>query len=399
MKTLLTIIISVAIGFAAGYTALHHLLKQKDDAFAQQQSAWAAEKASLEAQLTNAKGRTITLPGESKTVEVSKTISPAEILARLQTMKPVASQPRTTRQLIHQFESLTDAGPAALPVIRGFLMRNQEIEYDANFSRRFRDGKVPTDFQVPPSIRLGLFEVVKNIGGDEAEQLLADVLKSTGRGVEVAYLAGALQGLAPNKYRDLALSAVHELLAKPLAADPSSPIDRFDRSFLIGVLMMFNDGSYAAEAQAQVIQPDGKIDAVAMNYLQQTLGQKSVALAAQAWQDPRVPENQKEPLARVALAYVGTDAQAEQLYQTAINDPKLTEDARRNLIEDLNETGFSNPRQLTDADLPMIQKRLALIDRLAPNAMDQINSLAFKEAYKDLVNMQKSLQPKISPTP
>jgi hypothetical protein len=163
------------------------------------------------------------------------------------------------------------------------------------------------------------------------------------------------------------------------------------------VLTFFNDGSYVTTAQAQVIQPDGKIDPLAVQYLQKTLGTQSIPLAAQTWQDPRVAADQKEPLARVALTYAGADAQADQLYQTAINDPGLPADHRRNLIEDLNEAGFADPKHLTPADLPLIQKRIGMIEQLAPNAMDQVNAKAFREAYKDLVNMQNSLLPKSTP--
>ena len=69
-------------------------------------------------------------------------------------------------------------------------------------------------------------------------------------------------------------------------------------------------------------------------------------------------------------------------------------DERRNLIEDLNETGFADPKHLTPTDLTLIQKRIAMIEQLAPSSMDDINTAAFKEAYKDLVNMRNSLTEK-----
>jgi hypothetical protein len=66
----------------------------------------------------------------------------------------------------------------------------------------------------------------------------------------------------------------------------------------------------------------------------------------------------------------------------------LSRDHRRNLIEDLNQDGFPDTRNLTSRDLPLIQSRIALIEQLAPNAADPVNIAAFKEAYKDLVNMR-----------
>ncbi|HXF09995.1 MAG TPA: hypothetical protein VN625_04365, partial [Desulfuromonadaceae bacterium] len=54
---------------------------------------------------------------------------------------------------------------------------------------------------------------------------------------------------------------------------------------------------------------------------------------------------------------------------------------------DLNETGFNDPKNLTAADVDLIQKRIALIEHLAAGATDPVNIRAFQEAYKDLNNM------------
>lgn len=94
-----------------------------------------------------------------------------------------------------------------------------------------------------------------------------------------------------------------------------------------------------------------------------------------------------EPEARVALSLVGADPAAEAVWIQAINDPGLSKDARQNLIEDLNEDGFPDPKNLTADDLPLIVNRIALIEDLAPDAMDDVNQAAFQEAYRDLVNM------------
>ena len=94
-----------------------------------------------------------------------------------------------------------------------------------------------------------------------------------------------------------------------------------------------------------------------------------------------------EPVARIALSFVGSDSLAEEIWILAINDPNLSANARQNLIEDLNEDGLSNPRNPTEDDLPLILSRIQIIEEIAPDAMDEINADAFLEAYKDLVNM------------
>jgi hypothetical protein len=93
------------------------------------------------------------------------------------------------------------------------------------------------------------------------------------------------------------------------------------------------------------------------------------------------------PLARTALAMVGADPEAEALWVQAVNDPALPPNARKDLIEDLNEDGFDDPKHVTADDVPLIASRLALIEELAPDAMDDVNYAAFAEAYKDLLNM------------
>lgn len=319
------------------------------------------------------------------------------VLARLASLNVNSRSPQSVRQLLVQLEALREMGPAALPAIREFLAAGQDLDYDSPLARTgFRDGRVPADFVVPPSLRLGLLEVVKNIGGAEATELLAKELKTTGRGVEAAYIAAALQQIAPGQFQEAAMTAARDLLAMPLGAAAQGPLDRADREYLYGMLAAAGDRSQLAPAQSQLVLPTGGIDRGALRFLQQTLGEEAVAIATQIWDDPRVAANQRQPLAALALAYVGVSGRAEQLWERAINDPQMPPDARKDLIEDLNQEGFANPRQLTAADLPLIQRRLALIEQHAPKARDAINAAAFAEARKDLLEMRQRV---LGPTP
>jgi len=94
-----------------------------------------------------------------------------------------------------------------------------------------------------------------------------------------------------------------------------------------------------------------------------------------------------DPWARVALASVGEDFEATDYWLGAINDPSVPAEERKDLIEDLNEDGFSDPKHPTAAELPLILNRLALLEAVASQAMDQVNADAMAEAYKDLVAM------------
>ena len=107
--------------------------------------------------------------------------------------------------------------------------------------------------------------------------------------------------------------------------------------------------------------------------------------------DPRFDDPAvKEQRGRVALAMIGRNPDADQVWIQTINDPSLSPNARKNLIEDLNEDGLSY-RNLTMDDLPVIQYRIELVEGLSPYAMDEANADAFDEAHKDLVNMADRL--------
>src|SRR5690242_14622466 len=110
---------------------------------------------------------------------------------------------------------------------------------------------------------------------------------------------------------------------------------------------------------------------------------------------PRPMSGQKPPIqdptARAALSFVGADPEAEAYWLQAINDPTLPAEERKDLIEDLNEDGLSDPHHPGPDDMPLIASRIQLIEELAPSAMDRVNADAFNEAYNDLVNLYSGL--------
>jgi len=406
MKKIFAVILSAGVGFAiASWVVSNRLATRHAEQLALQQTAWQSERVVLQSALEEAKARaqTSALPKVSPPAAAPTAptkLSPAEIVAKLFALKSApANQTRAGRQAIYWLEELIAAGPVALPAIRDFLNRNEDIDF-APASQGKGGRGTSVDFILPLSLRFGLFDAARQIGGAEAEKLLAEVLGATGRGVEVAWLARALQEMAPNKYRAVALAAARELLARPLSTTPSSPIDRNERDQLFSVLTLYGDTSYVGAAEAQLLRADGELDRSALRYLQQSLGQQAVPIAAQWYSDLRITDpGKKEPLARLALNYVGTDTQANEFYQKAINDLALSKDHRRNLIEDLNQDGFPDTRNLTARDLPLIQNRIALIEQLAPNAADPVNAAAFKEAYKDLLKMRDRVTRPPQPAP
>lgn len=101
----------------------------------------------------------------------------------------------------------------------------------------------------------------------------------------------------------------------------------------------------------------------------------------------------QDPLARAALNSVGKDPAANAYWVSAINDPSLPSEERKDLIEDLNEDGLSDPHNPGPQDMPLIAARIRLIESLAPSAMDQVDAKAFAEAEKDLTGMMNGQIP------
>ena len=366
------------------------------EALRRQKADWEKERAELLSALNRPKApdsTSATVVHDKEVVRVNNQPTPEEIIRALQQLKIAAGdgQIRNTRTAIHQFENLIAQGSASLPAIREFLLRNEEINYDSPIGLKgSKEGRMATEFMMPPSLRIGLFEVTKRVGGAEAEQLLADTLANTGRGAEVAYLAYALQELAPYKYRDLSVNSARDFLSRPIPAGGTG-LDKYDREYLYGVLAFYGDNSFAAEAQNQLVGEKGTIDRAALNYLQQTMGTEALASVAQAYANPAVDPSKKEPLVRYALTYAGENAQATEFWHDAINDPNFPHGSRRELIEDLNQDGFQNERNPTAHDRPLIAARLALIEKYYNETKDPAIRDAWHEAGKDLKHMAQNV--------
>ncbi|MDB6057852.1 MAG: hypothetical protein JWO95_1696 [Verrucomicrobiales bacterium] len=379
MKKLLVVAVA-ALSFAVAWIVATNRQQTRDAAIlAEREAAWANQHSTPQETARVVSPRT-RVEQRTEVIGKIKTASPEEIIDRLKAGKFGAAANRSMRFVIQQLENLSDCGPAALPAIKAFLVGNQDVSFDFGSS-----GKKHGDSLVPSSLRFGLFDVVKQIGGDEAEALFAEVLRTTGRGSEVSYLAKALQEMAPGKYRDLAVTVARDLLANPASTDKN------DRDYLFGVLAMFNDKSLVNQSQTQFIQPDGQIDKSALKYLQKSLGDQVVPLIAAAYNNDGIDPSKKEPLARVAMTFAGANDQATEIFTAAIMDEHLSLDARRNLLEDWGGEGFANSKNPTPEDQKLLEARLKLAAEYAAALKDPKLITSLGEAQKDFAKMQARL--------
>ena len=326
-------------------------------------------------------------PAVTDAAIVPKQRTAEDILNELAALQVVAGpgQARTQYRILSLLDQLAQEGPAALPALHQFLAARRDVSYEPSAGTTGGNRSRNNSGMLPPSLRFGLFDVVRQIGGPEAEQILVQSAGTTGRGAELAYLAQLLEEFSPGKYRDTVLTAARNLIAGGKVTDPA------DRDNLYDLLRQFKDTAYVSVAQAQLVSPDGRVDRSALRYLQQTLGEQSLALAVRTYSDQRVADgDSKESLGRVALTYVGANDQALPLFHAATIDPALKPDQRRNLVEDLNQDGLSNRRNPTPEDLKVIANRYTLTQTYLQQEYvqnDKTLNAAFREANKDLANM------------
>ena len=103
---------------------------------------------------------------------------------------------------------LKEQGAAAVPAIREFLRRNEDVNFDAI------PGGEQVDFR---SLRLGLLDALHEIGGPEAIAVSVEALQGTTNPLEVALLAMSLEQQAPGEYRQVAMTAARNTLTQVMS--------------------------------------------------------------------------------------------------------------------------------------------------------------------------------------
>lgn len=98
---------------------------------------------------------------------------------------------------------LVRQGAGSVPAIREFLDKNLNADYVE------ASGGDQLGYS---SLRAGLFDALKQIGGPEAQAATLEVLQTTAMPSEILELAKNLEEQAPGQYREQILNAAHEAL-------------------------------------------------------------------------------------------------------------------------------------------------------------------------------------------
>src|SRR5881397_2518205 len=120
--------------------------------------------------------------------------------------------PQKAEELKRSFKELANQGAAAVPAIREYLDRFQDIDFDAAGAGKLVGYS---------SLRIGLLDALGQIGGPEATELSLQMLQKTGDPLEIGFLAKVLEKhLPPEQFRQAALSAATEALAQASSGKP-----------------------------------------------------------------------------------------------------------------------------------------------------------------------------------
>lgn len=386
MKTVVAILLAALVGFGGAWFWISRQQLKNGATEAASEASWQQEKAYLEQALAEAKKKQIDVRTVTRPVvtTVTNRMSATEIMERLVKLRPDDSEEsrnRAMRQVIYHLQMLVELRDNALPVIRDFLKQNKDVDYVNDVvnaaGENIRRGSstsfasrqaTQTDFFMPPSLRLGLIDVLDQIGGEQAQGILAEQLDTTGRAIEVAYIARVLQDEAPDKYRDNALKAAKELLASPPAIDQPNRFDENAKAYLFQVLSMYNDTSFAKNAQALLIAPDGRVDRQALTYLNDVLREQAVPALVQAYQNPQLTnQTERSSLFNAVLSFAGSNPQANQMLKEFVDNESSPAAVRAYTIQGLaGGAGRERP-----SDPKLIEGRLQLLKSIRESMKDE----------------------------
>jgi hypothetical protein len=132
-----------------------------------------------------------------------------QLLQRLSQLDSNQSKitPEQAAAFRQNLKELATQGAAALPAIRQFLEKNQDLAFDGDATSQIGYS----------SLRAGLFDTLRQIGGPEATDVFLGTLRGTADPSEIALIARYLDEQEPGQHRQEIVSAARETLEQTAA--------------------------------------------------------------------------------------------------------------------------------------------------------------------------------------
>ena len=286
--------------------------------------------------------------------------------------------PQKAEELKRSFKELAEQGVEAVPAIREYLDRFQDIDFNAAGA-----GKL-VGFS---SMRMGMLDALGQIGGPEATELSLQMLLKTGDPMEIGFLAKVLEKqLPPEQFRQAALTAATEALAQASSAKS----DGRSLTPLFEVLQKYGDESVVAALEQAV----GKWKYPATLVLAGMPDGAGIPALIRLAQDPAIRASgigdyALRPLAQAAMQY--PEARAALVDQARLNQipesawPTVAASLTGNYIQYGNQIFSSTvPKILWTSD--QISQRIAIIDQLLAVTSNGAGQQALQQARAGLVS-------------
>lgn len=352
----------------------------------------------------------------------TNTVDPDALITELTRLRIRTGPTRVAdlQEVVFRLRLLAHAREKSIPAIANYLNRFEDIEYPLAGEKLpetddsddppahesgarsekaparprgpggtpgFRSERLQFEFLTPPTLRLGMIDVLVEIGGPAAEAVLAELLQRTGRGVEIAYTSRKLEAMAPGRYREIALNAARELLVNPPSLAGTSTFDRLQRPYLYSVFELYHDTSFASVAPRLLVNASGRLDREALKFLTRTSPTESVLPSLYDAFTKLSPSNHadRSRLLQTALPSAGRDSYANAMIRDVLRDPTIPTEQRGFVLQSLSRMP---PRRGTggrgEIDREGVQLRLQFLDQLRSEIPDARLAKSFERTARQL---------------
>ena len=417
MKLALPIFIAAILGAVMTYITVKSPAPNRTPNSTEQES----QISQLRKELNAAKARTARIETVEIRTEVPTETEPKSTgprierhMAALKALTP--EQDRISRLAVYHLESITEVGTEALPEITNFFEEGVDLHFQAipkpetepttdeerrrdRWRRAFRN-RVPSlptlNTTFPATLRLGLIESTANIGGEPAVETLVQLLSSTARGIEVAYLEAALENLAPETHRDTILKVSRDILTNPPATsdEPLNKVDRESMGYLYALLIKYKDLNFVETAKTKLITAEGALDSYALTYLREVLGENAMPILLAAYTDPRITDPTDKIILRdAALRFIGRNAEADQIFFETVKEglTKMKEgdmfDMKR--YEHIGQPLGALMKDIGDQPTEVIVNRRKLLGQVRGQSADLLLQFGLNMMDKELGKVQQ----------
>jgi hypothetical protein len=403
-----TILISAAVCAAVVGASGYYVLnaeRQAAEEVSKRSAEWAEERAELESRLANAQSGGVVIP---ENVEITSSMDPILLVERLKKLDDNDNR-KKLREALFAFQGLVEAGTNSIPPIRNYFTSGENVillggnpfggGFGGNNGPNGNNFRGPNgggfggpnggmnggpnfggmnfaggrNSAIPASTRIGLIDVLHDIGVEEAYILLGQIVPTVTEARELVYLSGILQSIDPGAFVNTTVTTARNLLA-------DSNINNGDKRQLMNLLAQLGDTEYAA-AMLDNLYVDGRLDGATLDFLTRTLGEGAIPTIYNAFMDANATDQEKGRLLMSTMNYIGSNAQATEMFTTAFAGLSENRGLQNMMLLGLSGAGPGQGQNITPE---MAANRLNLLNNLQQQYNDPSMNNVFAAARSQL---------------